>query len=91
MPVSAEMSESLENQSKSRPTEPMFNVPLIVLAIIAVLVGTHVLFWALGESWQVWSSYALAFIPSRLGGGEAIPYPHGAQLWTIWVQTVFGC
>jgi membrane associated rhomboid family serine protease len=88
MPVSAEMSESPENQSKSRPTEPMFNVPLIVLGVIAVLVGTHVLFWALGESWQIWSSYALAFIPSRLGGGEAIPYPHGAQLWTFFTYAL---
>jgi membrane associated rhomboid family serine protease len=89
MPVSAEMSESPENQSKSRPTEPMFNVPLIVLGVIAVLVGTHVLFWTLGESWQVWSRQALLFIPARLGGGPPIPYPNGAEIWSFLTYALF--
>jgi membrane associated rhomboid family serine protease len=65
------------------PTQPVLNVPPVVLGVVAVLVAIHTLFWALGQSWQVWSVYALAFIPARLGGGPAIPYPQGAQLWSF--------
>ncbi len=63
--------------------QPLLNVPPVVLGVVAVLVFVHALFWALGESWQVWSVYALSFIPVRLGGGDPIPYPEGAQLWSF--------
>lgn len=63
--------------------QPVFNIPAIVLGVIAVLVAVHLGLWLAGESWQVWSIYALAFIPVRLGGGDAIPYPQGAQIWSF--------
>ncbi len=63
--------------------QPILNVPPVVLAVVGTLVAIHVLIWALGESWQVWSLYALSFIPVRLGGGEAIPFPQGAQFWSF--------
>jgi membrane associated rhomboid family serine protease len=63
--------------------QPIFNVPSVVLAIVGALVAVHALFWWLGESWQVWSLYALSFIPARLGGGEAVPFPQGAQIWSF--------
>ena len=73
----------------SKPvTQPVFNVPTIVLGVIAVLVAVHVGFWVAGESWQVWSIYALAFIPVRLGGGDPIPYPQGAQLWSFFTYAL---
>lgn len=68
--------------------QPMLNVPPVVLGVVAVLVAVHVLFWALGESWQVWSVYALSFIPVRLGGGDPIPYPQGAQLWSFFTYAL---
>jgi membrane associated rhomboid family serine protease len=68
--------------------QPVFNVPAIVLGVIAVLVVVHVGFWAMGESWKVWSVYALAFIPVRLGGGDPIPYPQGAQLWSFFTYAL---
>lgn len=62
---------------------PAINVPNVVLGVVAGLIAIHGLFWWLGESWQVWSLYALAFIPARLGGGESVPFPHGAQIWSF--------
>jgi membrane associated rhomboid family serine protease len=70
------------------PAQPALNVPPVVLGLVAVLVVVHVLFWALGESWQVWSVYALSFIPVRLGGGDPIPYPEGAQLWSFFTYAL---
>jgi membrane associated rhomboid family serine protease len=69
-------------------TPPAINVPRVVLLVIGLLVAIHALFWALGESAQVWSLYALSFIPVRLGGGEPIPYPHGAQIWTFFTYAL---
>jgi membrane associated rhomboid family serine protease len=72
------------NAPSHRPADqPAINVPSVVLAVIAVLVAIHVGLWLLGESWQTWAIYALSFIPVRLGGGEAIPYPQGAQIWSF--------
>ncbi len=64
-------------------TPPAINVPRVVLLVVGVLIVIHALFWVLGESAQVWSLYALSFIPIRLGGGDPIPFPHGAQIWTF--------
>ncbi len=78
-----------DTQNASTPAaQPVLNVPPVVLGVVGVLVGVHVLFWVLGESWQVWSVYALSLIPARLGGGEPIPYPQGAQLWSFFTYAL---
>ena len=56
---------------------------MVVLVVIAMLVGIHGLLWLLGPDWQVWSLYALSFIPARLLGPEAIAAPTGASIWTF--------
>jgi membrane associated rhomboid family serine protease len=61
---------------------PAINVPTVVLVVLGVLAAVHVALWALGESWQVWSVYALSFIPSRFGG-EPVAFPEGAQYWSF--------
>jgi membrane associated rhomboid family serine protease len=54
--------------------EPMFNVPGSVLAILALLVGVHLVLVALPESWGAWLTTALAFIPARYDGyAQSIP------------------
>ncbi|MCA3555813.1 rhomboid family intramembrane serine protease [Aestuariivirga sp.] len=78
------MSEQLPprgNWAEAR-TPPAFNVPAIVAAVIAVLVAIHVGLWFLGESWQVWSLYALALIPARFTVA-GYPMPEGAQYWSL--------
>jgi membrane associated rhomboid family serine protease len=68
--------------------QPVFNVPTVVFAVLGVLIAVHAVFWALGENWQIWSSFALAFIPSRLGGGEPIPALPGSQIWTFFTYAL---
>lgn len=61
----------------------LLNVPWIVLAVIAILVVIHAGLWLLGPEWQTRALYALSFVPVRLGGGETIPRPYGAEIWTF--------
>jgi membrane associated rhomboid family serine protease len=61
----------------------MFNVPRVVLAVIGLLIAVHLGLWALGQDWQVWSLYALSFIPARFGGPEMPAFPQGAQYWSF--------
>ena len=74
----------IENNPKVALKQPaMFNVPNVVLLTIALLVVIHTGLWALGQDWQVWSLYALSFIPSRFGGPEMPAFPPGAQYWSF--------
>jgi membrane associated rhomboid family serine protease len=61
---------------------PAFNVPTVVLVVLGVLLAVHVGLWLAGENWQIWSIYALSFIPSRWGG-EDVAFPEGAQYWSF--------
>jgi membrane associated rhomboid family serine protease len=71
------------------PAQPMLNVPPVVLALVAVLVAGHLLFWVLGPDWQTWAQQVFWFIPVRLGGGPPIPFPQGAQVWTFFTYALF--
>ena len=52
----------------------MFNVPGVVLAVIAVLIGVQVARYVMPEEWSAWLTIALAFIPARYSNfPEAIP------------------
>lgn len=48
--------------------EPIFNVPGVVLGLLAVFLGVHVVRWMLPEAEDAWLTAVLAFIPARLGG-----------------------
>jgi membrane associated rhomboid family serine protease len=88
MPKQDEMTENPPRAEISPTAQPALNVPPVVLLVIGVLCAVHGLFWVLGESAQVWSLYALSFIPVRLGGGAPIPYPEGAQIWTFFTYAL---
>lgn len=88
MPKQDEMTENPPQGQVLAPAQPVLNVPAAVLLVIGVLITVHTLLWALGESAQVWSLYALSFIPVRLGGGDPIPYPQGAQIWTFFTYAL---
>lgn len=72
-----------QDPQQAPASEPAINVPRVVLAVVGVLCAIHVALWALGDSWQAWSLYMFSFIPSRVTGGEAVAYPHGAQVWSF--------
>ena len=61
---------------------PVFNVPLPVVVLLAVLIAFHAAISFLGEDVRIWSLYALSFIPRRLAGLE-IAAPAGSQVWTF--------
>ncbi|MGH6906806.1 MAG: rhomboid family intramembrane serine protease [Aestuariivirga sp.] len=61
---------------------PIFQSPPAVLALIAGLALIHGVLQYAGEDWQVWSLYALAFIPARFGS-EPFPMIAGSQVWTF--------
>ena len=63
--------------------EPFFRAPKVVLILIAFLVGVHVAFLVAGEDWQVWSLYALSFIPARISGSAPFPAIWGSQVWSF--------
>lgn len=69
-------------QGDAPPVPPIFNVPLPVVVLLAVLVAIHAAIEFLGEDVKIWTLYALSFIPQRLAGGD-IPAPAGSQIWTF--------
>ena len=63
--------------------EPFFRAPKVVLILIAILVCVHVAILLGGQNWQVWSLYALSFIPARISGGAPFPAIWGSQVWSF--------
>lgn len=63
-------------------SQPVFNAPAIVLAVIGVLIACHVLLAILDGGWQVWSLYALALNPIRFTD-PGFPGPEGAKYWSL--------
>lgn len=54
--------------------EPIFNVPISVLATLGLLAGVHALLWLMPEREALRTTLALAFIPARYTtGGAELP------------------
>jgi membrane associated rhomboid family serine protease len=70
-----------ERRSQSRA--PIVNAPPVVLALIAVLLGIHLLIQIGGQDWQIWVLYAFALIPARFGGSESTAMIEGSQYWSL--------
>lgn len=51
-----------------RGRQPIFNVPASVVAVLAVLVGVHVVRQLLADESATWLTLAMAFIPARYSG-----------------------
>ena len=70
----------------TQQSEPMFNVPPVVLATVAALVLVHVLRVAvLSDAADLQFLLTFAFIPARYGGAAAGSFPGGiaADVWTF--------
>ena len=72
----------------TRRYEPIFNVPPVVIATVAVLVLVHVVrLWALSDEQDAEFLLTFAFIPARYDSGvlagAALPGGFGAELWTF--------
>jgi membrane associated rhomboid family serine protease len=71
-----------------KTSEPFFNVPPVVVATVAVLVGIHLFrLFALTDAQDTQLLLTFAFIPARYGlhGTAGAPFPggFGADLWTF--------
>ncbi len=67
--------------------EPLFNIPPVVVAVLAVLAIIHIVrTMLLGDQMDAEFLYAFAFIPSRYDSsvlGGVLPGGFGAELWTF--------
>jgi membrane associated rhomboid family serine protease len=74
-------------QSEPKQSEPMFNVPPVVIATAAALILVHVLrMVALTDEQDVQFLLTFAFIPARYGADfvdGSLPGGFGADLWTF--------
>jgi membrane associated rhomboid family serine protease len=73
---------------RSKHSEPMFNVPAVVIATVVVLVAVHLFrVYALTDAEDVRFLLAFSFIPARYGVsplvGGYVPRGFGADLWTF--------
>jgi membrane associated rhomboid family serine protease len=75
------MSESEQGELNVR--QPVFRVPLVVLAVVAGLVAIHALLFLGGPEWQVLNLYLFSFIPARIGGGVPYPAVPGSAAWSF--------
>jgi membrane associated rhomboid family serine protease len=71
-----------------KPSEPIFNIPPIVVATVAVLVGVHLFrMFVLTAAQDQQFVLTFAFIPARYGSdpfiGGSFPGSFGADLWTF--------
>jgi membrane associated rhomboid family serine protease len=70
-----------------KPSEPIFNVPAVVIATVAVLVGVHLFrMFVLSSSQDERFVLTFAFIPARYftdAGSGSLPGGFGADLWTF--------
>jgi membrane associated rhomboid family serine protease len=87
-PISAGHKAWPVTQSESPRSEPMFNVPWVVIATVAVLVFVHLLrSFALTDEQDVLFLLTFAFIPARYGNdlaaSGAFPGGFAADLWTF--------
>lgn len=74
--------------SNAKSKEPMFNVPPVVIATVAVLVGVHAFrMFALSEAEDTRFLLTFAFIPARYSTDPLLqgsfPGGFGADLWTF--------
>lgn len=58
-------------------SEPVFNVPRAVVAVLAIMAGVHLIRMGLPPGFDRWLVYLLAFIPARYTGGPG-ELPGGA-------------
>jgi membrane associated rhomboid family serine protease len=68
---------------RPRSSGPMVNAPPVVLAVIAILIGIHLLIQIGGQDWDIWSLYAFALIPARFGGFDSTAMIAGSQYWSL--------
>ncbi len=84
--ATAPISAPVDVPPVTRRYEPIFNVPPVVIATVAVLLAVHaVRMLVLSDRQDIQFLLAFAFIPARYGGSAvgSLPGGFGANLWTF--------
>jgi membrane associated rhomboid family serine protease len=68
--------------------EPLFNIPSVIVALLALLALVHgAREWLLSEDQDIWLVYTFAFVPARYDAsivlGGVLPGGFGAEIWTF--------
>jgi len=68
--------------------EPLFNVPTVIVTLLAVLAFVHGMReWLLTQEQDIWFIFAFAFVPARYDAsavlGGVLPGGLGAEVWTF--------
>ncbi len=68
--------------------EPLFNLPTVIVALLAVLAAIHgAREWLIGEDTDLWLIFTFAFVPARYDAtvvpGGVLPGGFGAEIWTF--------
>jgi membrane associated rhomboid family serine protease len=84
---SASGERALVSEHQSAPPtgahEPIFNVPAVVTALAALMIGVHVIRQLVSEQTDNWIVAATAFIPARYSGfANEIPGGEPAMAWS---------
>lgn len=66
---------------------PLLNVPPLVVVLVGLLVVIHGVTTLMGEDVQIWTLYALSFIPKRLTDA-GLAAPAGSQIWTFFTYAL---
>lgn len=80
--MSDQPNTNAEQPYKEAKREPVFKLPLVIVAIVAVLTTIHIALQLGGLAWQNWSQYVFAFIPARFGPG-IFPQISGSAYWSM--------
>ena len=88
-----------DERTSAKSTQPIFNLPLLTVGIIALLVAIHAGLLLGGEQFQIWSQAVFAFNPARFGA-EPINQTPGSAYWSMltygllhadWLHLGFNC
>ena len=68
--------------------EPLFNIPSVIITVLAVLAVIHgAREWLLNEEQDFWFVFTFAFVPARYDAsvvlGGVLPGGFGAEIWTF--------
>jgi membrane associated rhomboid family serine protease len=70
------------NRDEQSPSQPFFNIPPVILAVVAILILVHGFLQLQGLSWQIFAQYAFAFIPIRFTA-TYFPQMRGSAYWSM--------
>lgn len=73
---------NIEGEYAPKIRQPVFNIPPVIIAVVAVLVLIHGVLQFEGLSWQIFSQYAFAFIPIRFTS-SIFPQMKGSAYWSM--------